>query len=491
MDKDASSLLDAIFGSCECIHALDCTSRLDRSWGVVLWAAIAIYVSKAVGTAACLHSRRAVLIATATVQGDLAAILQALASSLPQFFISLMATMVVVSECGIGVVVGTAVFNCLAVPGLAGFIALSGDSGQKSRTVSQQITLEVEWFPVVRDSISQCVAVAMLIAVVHDGEVKWWEAVALLLGYAGYCLLAAWTPWVMSKMDVDVREPLSPRAAARRNSRTSRSSGDWDSMQRKVGNQSGDAAPLQIKDGEQIKAIEDKPSGTEDDVLKASSGGLRIGSAAGRKRSFDLRSTSSIGSIDALTTATEDEAALLWPTWAKEPLTALLQLTLPTSIGLWPLTLAMSILSICLISYSVADAGKRLACVVHLNPVLIGLLPLSAAIKAADVNLMVALLRCGEGDVATSNALSSNVFDLFCGTGLAWLLRCLTDTTVDLKGADTVLVQALIALLAANVLLVTFIAGSDWMLSRSASILLLLGYLGFVAWYIATCVLES
>lgn len=107
------------------------------------------------------------------VKEDVAgATFMAAASSSPELFINCVGTFVTKGDIGVGAVVGSAVFNILAVPAVCGLFG-----GQ---------IVQLKWWPVTRDSMMYGIAVIGLITVLSDGKVMWYEALILVLAYILY-----------------------------------------------------------------------------------------------------------------------------------------------------------------------------------------------------------------------------------------------------------------------------------------------------------------
>ncbi|XP_061515793.1 sodium/potassium/calcium exchanger 3 isoform X3 [Anopheles gambiae] len=107
------------------------------------------------------------------VKEDVAgATFMAAASSSPELFINCVGTFVTKGDLGVGAVVGSAVFNILAVPAVCGLLG-----GQ---------VVQLRWWPVTRDSMMYGIAVMGLIGVLYDGKVMWYEATVLVSAYVFY-----------------------------------------------------------------------------------------------------------------------------------------------------------------------------------------------------------------------------------------------------------------------------------------------------------------
>lgn len=105
------------------------------------------------------------------------ATLMAAGGSAPELFTSFVGTFQQ-SDIGIGTIVGSAVFNVLFVIGCCSMM-------------SKEV-LTLTWWPLFRDSVYYTIGLlvlSILVGVVGEGTVVWWEALILLLMYVGYVLL--------------------------------------------------------------------------------------------------------------------------------------------------------------------------------------------------------------------------------------------------------------------------------------------------------------
>ncbi|XP_045472225.1 sodium/potassium/calcium exchanger 3-like isoform X2 [Harmonia axyridis] len=99
----------------------------------------------------------------------------ATASSSPELFINCVGTFVTEGDLGVGTIVGSAVFNILAVPACCGLFA--------------NMVMDLDWWPITRDSIIYGTAVILLISVLQDGRVYVYEALTLVLFYILYIFI--------------------------------------------------------------------------------------------------------------------------------------------------------------------------------------------------------------------------------------------------------------------------------------------------------------
>ncbi|XP_069321335.1 sodium/potassium/calcium exchanger 4 isoform X1 [Eulemur rufifrons] len=95
-------------------------------------------------------------------------------SSTPELFTSVIGVFITHGDVGVGTIVGSAVFNILCIIGVCGLFA-----GQVVR---------LTWWPVCRDSVYYTLSVIVLIAFIYDEEIVWWEGLVLIVLYVFYIL---------------------------------------------------------------------------------------------------------------------------------------------------------------------------------------------------------------------------------------------------------------------------------------------------------------
>ncbi|XP_070159501.1 sodium/potassium/calcium exchanger 4 isoform X1 [Polyergus mexicanus] len=100
------------------------------------------------------------------------ATVMAAASSSPELFINVIGTFVTEGDLGVGTIVGSAVFNILAVPACCALFANK--------------VLHLEGWPVSRDTLAYALTVLLLILTLRNGRIEWYEALILVACYILY-----------------------------------------------------------------------------------------------------------------------------------------------------------------------------------------------------------------------------------------------------------------------------------------------------------------
>ncbi|OXA44472.1 sodium/potassium/calcium exchanger 4 [Folsomia candida] len=113
--------------------------------------------------------------------------IMAVGTSSPELFVNLVGTFITKGDIGVGAIVGSAVFNILAVAGISGIVAGKA--------------LQLDWYPLSRDCIVYTVSVILLVVFLQDGRVYWYEALFLVLTYLGYLLIMYKNTEIKSKVE--------------------------------------------------------------------------------------------------------------------------------------------------------------------------------------------------------------------------------------------------------------------------------------------------
>jgi len=127
---------------------------------------------------------------------------------------------------------------------------------------------------------------------------------------------------------------------------------------------------------------------------------------------------------EGLSDIVEPEPGLL-ATALREPLMLLFEATVPDCnvarrFYLW--TFCAACLWIGVLSYFMVTWATKLGCILHIHPAVMGVTVLAAGTSVPDAISSLIVAAKGQGDMAVSNAIGSNVFDILLGLGLPWTI---------------------------------------------------------------------
>merc|ERR1719473_1789123 len=96
--------------------------------------------------------------------------------------------------------------------------------------------------------------------------------------------------------------------------------------------------------------------------------------------------------------------------------------SLPHNKNKYLITFFASIVWIGALSYFMVTWASKLGCIWNIHPAIMGVTVLAAGTSVPDAIGSLLVARDGQGDMAVSNAIGSNVFDILLGLGLPWML---------------------------------------------------------------------
>ena len=97
--------------------------------------------------------------------------------------------------------------------------------------------------------------------------------------------------------------------------------------------------------------------------------------------------------------------------------------TEPETKHLYIVTFLSSVLWIGILSYFMVSWASKLGCLLNIHPAIMGCTLLAAGTSVPDAIGSLLVAKQGQGDMAVSNAIGSNVFDILLGLGLPWFLN--------------------------------------------------------------------
>ncbi|XP_043506816.1 sodium/potassium/calcium exchanger 4-like isoform X1 [Frieseomelitta varia] len=288
------------------------------------------------------------------------ATIMATASSSPELFINIVGTFVTEGDLGVGTIVGSAVFNILAVPACCGLFA------------NQVLNLEI--WPVTRDTIAYAITVLLLILTLRDGRIEWYEGMILVLSYVLYIFVMCFDRKIHRFFQCATRT-------------------------RKKYKNLSESSPLLSNDLVKNTDIIFLESNDENE-------------------SYDIVN---------MTKWPDSKWERIWwlLTW---PINFALLITIPdcrrdTLKSWYPLTFIMCIIWIATTSYIVGWVITVIGDTFRIPDSIMGLTFLAAGMSVPEAVSSVIVANQGHGAMGISNSIGSNVFDVLLCLGLPWFLK--------------------------------------------------------------------
>nr|CAH7712959.1 unnamed protein product [Callosobruchus chinensis] len=360
----------------------------------------------------------------------------ATAASSPELFINCVGTFVTEGDLGVGTIVGSAVFNILAVPACCGLFA--------------NIVLDLEWWPLTRDSAMYALSVILLIITLHDGRVYFYEALVLVLVYTLYVLMMCFNG------------PLN-RAAHKAVAKMRRRNYYVEVL--------GETHPLLIKNDE--KFIQSNDYSAMNKILDCE---------------MTLKDCEDLEESTEIWKWPKDECAkgqIWWVlTW---PISFILYITTPDcrkNPRMFIVTFIMCIFWIGTTSYTVAWLITIIGDTLNIPDSVMGLTFLAAGTSVPEAVSSVIVTKLGHGTMGLSSSIASNTFDILLCLGIPWMIK----TAFYLKNPDKNWIQinsaginfSACALLSTIILLYISLYVNKFKLDWKIGLTCLLIYAGFL-----------
>ncbi|XP_041814755.1 sodium/potassium/calcium exchanger 4 [Chelmon rostratus] len=413
-------------------------------------------------------------------------------SSAPELFASVIGVFITHGDVGVGTIVGSAVFNILCIIGVCGIFA-----GQ---------VVILTWWAVFRDSFYYILSVVALIAFIYDEKIVWWESLFLVVMYAGYILVM--------KFNSSMQKFFMGKS------------------KKNVANGNA-AASSEMEDVKPSKAYSRGSVVMVDEIMHASpskfrfpEAGLRVmvTSHFGPKTRLRMASRLIITERQKLVQAANGVETQVIdgkveiengnvpedkPTEAEEndtispfhipkgigskvkwllswPLLLLLFFTIPNCAKprwerYFMLSFILSTVWIAVFSYVMVWMVTIIGYTLGIPDVIMGITFLAAGTSVPDCIASLIVARQGLGDMAVSNTIGSNVFDILVGLGVPWAIQtmCVSYGSVVMINSRG-LVYSVVLLLGSVALTVLGIHLNKWRLDVKLGLYVLVLYAIFL-----------
>lgn len=445
------------------------------------------------------------------ISSDVAgATVMAVGTSSPELYSAIIGSFVTEGDIGVGAIVGSAVFNILGVTSVTGIYLLS-------------TTVQLEWYPIVRDCLLYVASVSVLAACLSDSTVHWYEAVSLLVLFCVYVLVMHYNPQLKRLAVTQVDELvlyIKSKKGAKTSARSKASSAAAKTADAAVPHHGGEvAAPLLQASKNSSHPVPEESSGgltsvmprspsltrlrpTNEKAREEGSGmrhslgpdqsspaleieindGTRVGFTGHPETTAISASSHSVRNGARKSGRRRGCASRVW--WLVSlPASLVLRITVPDCRRwprLFPLTFLMAVLWIGLLSYMCAWMVTVIGYTLNVPDSVSGLTILAAGISVPEIITTVLIVKMGFGNMAFSNLIGSNIFDILFCLGLPWLAKTLSNSGGQLHINSGALTYTTLTLLATTVLMLVTLCVARWRLNWRVGLVCLALYAAFL-----------
>ncbi|KAJ9582403.1 hypothetical protein L9F63_003256, partial [Diploptera punctata] len=326
----------------------------------------------------------------------------AAATSAPELFVNVIGTFITEGDIGVGTIVGSAVFNILAVAACCG--------------IGAGIVVPLDWWPLTRDCLAYGVTVSLMICIIHDERVEWYEALTLVLLYIVYTGVMYWDKSIQRCARGKLNEGSERKSSVDPNNVEA----------------ADEHTPVQLENNEDA-ATQQQQNGS----IKGPTVLLMEIQQTDTPTEEDSNSASGILSPSSL---------FHWPTgqqWWRQlawllvwPIHLVFLITIPDCekprFKRWfPLTFLMCIVWIGSLSYVVAWMITIIGDTLKIPDSVMGITFLAAGTSVPEAVSSVIVAKQGHGSMGISNSIGSNTFDILLCLGLPWLIKASLLPTIE------------------------------------------------------------
>lgn len=367
-----------------------------------------------------------IIIELCGISADVAgATFMAAGGSAPEFFTSLIGVFIAVSDVGIGTIVGSAVFNVLFVIAACAFVSAEA--------------LKLTVWPLLRDSAFYTISLLSLLAFFIDDFIEWWESLLLFLWYCAYIVCMKFNSLLEVKfLDICSWARPSPLVPDQELENCNR----WDEK----------------KDQTQATKVEYTEINKD------------------KYKDMEYRGYIKSGPVGGIF------SKAMW--LISLPFMIPLWLTIPdpqdnTCRKYFPITFFISILWIAVFSYFMVWWANITGETIGISDAVMGLTLLAAGTSVPDLISSVLVAKEGNGDMAVSSSIGSNIFDVTVGLPIPWLLYSLINQRA-MEVNSTGLLCSIGMLFVMLLLVVISIIAFKWKMTKSMGGVMIALYIAFV-----------
>ncbi|XP_011804781.1 PREDICTED: sodium/potassium/calcium exchanger 4 isoform X2 [Colobus angolensis palliatus] len=436
-------------------------------------------------------------------------------SSTPELFASVIGVFITHGDVGVGTIVGSAVFNILCIIGVCGLFA-----GQVVR---------LTWWAVCRDSVYYTISVIVLIVFIYDEQIVWWEGLVLIILYVFYILIMKYNVkmqafFTIKQKSIANGNPVNSELEAVKekpqygknpvvmvdeimSSSPPKFTFPEAGLRIMITNKFGPRTRLRmasriiINERQRLinsaNGVSSKPlqNGRHENI---ENGNVPVENPEDPQQNQEQQPPpqppppepepveAAFLSPFSMPEARGDKVKWVF-TW---PLIFLLCVTIPNcSKPRWEkffmVTFITATLWIAVFSYIMVWLVTIIGYTLGIPDVIMGITFLAAGTSVPDCMASLIVARQGLGDMAVSNTIGSNVFDILVGLGVPWGLQTMVvnyGSTVKINSRG--LVYSVVLLLGSVALTVLGIHLNKWQLDRKLGIYVLVLYAIFLCFSI-------
>jgi sodium/potassium/calcium exchanger 2 len=355
--------------------------------------------------------------------------------SAPELFTSLIGATITVNDVGFGTIVGSAVFNVLFVIGCCGYVS--------------EKPIKLTWWPLFRDCTYYIFGLTLLaVCAKSDGAIQLWEAIVLHIAYIIYCTImyfndkaeafinslvrssgAVKTSQVVPEPQIESQEKEISTSCEAEDRLRAGGAGDAPSALDTIPSVApliGAKALVVVDENATGNTLEEPPE-TKVEIPEEPGRDETGGGNDGEKEGGEDAEEEEEDPIEGLIlrdAGRSDTDQILW--YFSLPIYVPLYYLIPKPTEqCFMCTFACALMWIAGFSFFLVWWVEVLGAVMGIPTIVMGFTLLAAGTSIPDLVSSVAVAKMGEGDMAVSSSIGSNIFDILVGLPIPWIIKIL------------------------------------------------------------------
>ncbi|XP_011864949.1 PREDICTED: probable sodium/potassium/calcium exchanger CG1090 [Vollenhovia emeryi] len=383
-------------------------------------------------------------------------------SSAPELATVIIGVFFAKDDIGVSGVIGSAVFNIMFVISICGLC---------SATASK-----LNWWPLCRDCFFYAVSILVMLGTIYNDSISWMESLFMLIMYGVYCVALSFNVklerWAKSH-----NIPFLPKddEPAEQSALVS-----YRSLQEDRLSYTGPNSPVT----DQMKNQEG--NGIQETIEQQQQQQQQQQPSAPRQPEYYKAKEPDPNEVSPLVMPTDGNKWTMFTWGLVYPIHFMCRATMPDCRqekwrSWYPFTFCISMIWISFYSYIMVWMITIIGSTLGIPDTVMGLTFVAAGVSVPDALSSLAVIKEGLGDMAVSNAVGSNVFDILVCLGLPWFIQtAMIQPGSHVNVTSRGLTYSTVSLLSTVVFLVMATHLNGWKLDRRYGMVLMVWYLIFI-----------
>ncbi|XP_033332740.2 putative sodium/potassium/calcium exchanger CG1090 isoform X1 [Megalopta genalis] len=378
-------------------------------------------------------------------------------SSAPELATVVIGVFFAKDDIGVSGVIGSAVFNIMFVISVCGLC---------TSTVSK-----LNWWPLCRDCFFYAVSILVMLGTIYNESISWMESLFMLIMYGVYCIALAFNSR-LERWAKSYNIPFLP----------------------KDDEPAEESALVSYRSLQEDRLSYTGPNSPVTDQYKSQEGGMEGGGPVPetnqppvtKQPEYYKAKEPDPNEVSPLERPVDASQWTLFTWGLVYPIHFMCRATMPDCRqekfrNWYPFTFCVSMVWISFYSYIMVWMITIIGSTLGIPDTVMGLTFVAAGVSVPDALSSLAVIKEGLGDMAVSNAVGSNVFDILVCLGLPWFIQtAMIQPGSHVNVTSRGLTYSTVSLLSTVVFLVLATHLNGWKLDRRYGVVLMLWYLVFI-----------